>query len=235
MDKILIVPDVHGRKFWEPALEYDGQVIFLGDYLDPYPVEGFHDEDALNVLLKVIEFKKANPDRVTLLVGNHEFHYFDEKYEAGRFSYKYYERFHELLTGKETGKLFQLCRLVDGKYLFIHSGVAKAWYEQHLQEIRQYAPPIDNQLNELFKSQKDVFYEASSMRGGWSEAGSPLWADVHELMEETEHFDKDVIQIFGHSQIRSIEPVHGDTFWMLDNRQLYLLENDTIVPYQTVS
>ena len=40
--KILIIPDVHGRRFWRDAIESDDydKVIFLGDYLDPYPDEG---------------------------------------------------------------------------------------------------------------------------------------------------------------------------------------------------
>lgn len=36
---ILIVPDIHGRKFWkEPCSNVDKyeKIIFLGDYLDPY-------------------------------------------------------------------------------------------------------------------------------------------------------------------------------------------------------
>ena len=39
MAKVLIVPDVHGRKFWHKAKEMVAevdQVVFLGDYLDPY-------------------------------------------------------------------------------------------------------------------------------------------------------------------------------------------------------
>ena len=40
---LLIVPDVHGRTFWEgPVDRFMHQVdkiIFLGDYLDPYPKE----------------------------------------------------------------------------------------------------------------------------------------------------------------------------------------------------
>lgn len=38
MNKVLVIPDVHGRDFWqEPCTKWDGQIIFLGDYHDPYP------------------------------------------------------------------------------------------------------------------------------------------------------------------------------------------------------
>ena len=37
--RILIIPDVHGRTFWRDAVEAAGEmpIVFLGDYLDPYP------------------------------------------------------------------------------------------------------------------------------------------------------------------------------------------------------
>lgn len=37
-----IIPDVHGRPFWRDAvLDVDTTpVVFLGDYLDPYPQDG---------------------------------------------------------------------------------------------------------------------------------------------------------------------------------------------------
>lgn len=50
MSKLLIVPDVHGRTFWKYATkhidEYE-RVVFLGDYLDPYPRECISFEEAV--------------------------------------------------------------------------------------------------------------------------------------------------------------------------------------------
>ena len=48
------------------------QVVFLGDYLDPYSREGITFEDALIEFEEILDFKKAYPDKVVLLVGNHE-------------------------------------------------------------------------------------------------------------------------------------------------------------------
>lgn len=37
MTKILVIPDLHGRGFWkEPCNNWEGKIIFLGDYHDPY-------------------------------------------------------------------------------------------------------------------------------------------------------------------------------------------------------
>jgi predicted phosphodiesterase len=64
MSKIIIVPDVHGRTFWRLAKEKINevdQVVFLGDYLDPYPVEGISPKKAIEELKKIIDFKKRIP------------------------------------------------------------------------------------------------------------------------------------------------------------------------------
>jgi predicted phosphodiesterase len=41
MKKLIIIPDVHGRKFWIETVEKyrnnpEYHIVFLGDYLDPY-------------------------------------------------------------------------------------------------------------------------------------------------------------------------------------------------------
>ncbi|MDR1115834.1 MAG: metallophosphoesterase [Tannerella sp.] len=230
MNEILIVPDVHGRKFWEPVLDYKGEVIFLGDYADPYPAEGIVDEDAWQNLLRIVDFKQRNPHRVTLLVGNHELHYYDMKFQAGRFSERYYKKYHDVLTGEKTAELFQLCRKID-KYLLVHAGITKGWYDLHKDEFLPLGDDLETQLNRLFVRNMDAFYEASIERGGWDNYGSPLWADIHEFYDEKEPFDKDIIQIIGHTQLKTEDPLNKGNVWLIDNRRLYLLTNGELKHY----
>lgn len=82
MKKAFIVPDVHGRSFWEEALkiisdESFDKIVFIGDYFDPYD-----DEEELighsrlvETFNQIIKFKKDNPEKVVLLLGNHDIHY----------------------------------------------------------------------------------------------------------------------------------------------------------------
>ena len=59
---ITIIPDIHGRVFWKKAVDSaskDDTIVFLGDYLDMYWVDS-------------MDFKKSNPERVVLLLGNHD-------------------------------------------------------------------------------------------------------------------------------------------------------------------
>lgn len=73
MERIIIVPDVHCRDFYKPVLKMkDVKIVFLGDYLDPYQYENLSFEKGLENLEEIIQFKKNNPDNVTLLLGNHK-------------------------------------------------------------------------------------------------------------------------------------------------------------------
>ena len=56
MEDILIIPDIHGRTFWKDACsKWEGKVIFLGDYLDPYSDEGIHFEDAVINFINILD------------------------------------------------------------------------------------------------------------------------------------------------------------------------------------
>ena len=99
--KLTIIPDVHGRPFWRDAVK-DVEVtpvIFLGDYLDPYPQDIVTWEDAIQGLNDIIELKKKNPERVTLLLGNHDVHYLESYPFFSRGGRMNHERFEEIRSG----------------------------------------------------------------------------------------------------------------------------------------
>ena len=230
-NEILIVPDVHGRDFWLPALNYQGEVVFLGDYVDPYPQENITEEDAYQVLLQIVEFKRQHPERVTLLIGNHEMHYYDDRFGAGRFSKEYFPKINEILTGDATKGLFQICKQVEN-YLFIHAGVTKGWYDHHYPQFQNLGETLEERLNRIFFEKMYVYHEASwKFRGGLDESGSPLWADFREFDDEPERFAPGIIQIIGHTQTMKPDPIIKENIYLLDNRQLYLLRNDAIEKY----
>ena len=93
MKKYLIIPDVHGRSFWKKSV-YDYlenhpevKIIFLGDYLDPYQYEGIYPDDAIPVFEEIISLKKQYPDRIILLIGNHDLHYVQNHRRGCRMDY----------------------------------------------------------------------------------------------------------------------------------------------------
>ena len=110
MAKILIVPDVHGRAFWHRAMELVDQVdqiVFLGDYLDPYSYEGISFDLALEEFHKILEFKEEYPELVTLLAGNHDFHYLIKDFmDCSRRNYDKLDELHIYSWVKVFGETF---------------------------------------------------------------------------------------------------------------------------------
>lgn len=62
--KYIVVPDVHGRDFYEKDVNLflenseDTKIIFLGDYIDPYPREKITPDSALKRFKRIIKLKK---------------------------------------------------------------------------------------------------------------------------------------------------------------------------------
>jgi hypothetical protein len=230
MNEVVVVPDVHGRTFWKPLMEYGGEIIFLGDYTDPYPTEEISPADAFEGFTEIVALKKQYPDRVTLLIGNHELHYYDRSYMCSRFCAEYYDEIHDILTG-DTKELFQLCKQT-GKYLFIHAGITRGWYRRYKDTFSTLGDTLEEQLNRFFSLDKEAFYEVSATyRGGLHENGSPLWADIFEHLSEEAPFDEQLVQVIGHTQISREEPFVWKHIRLLDNRKLYLLSDDKLTIY----
>lgn len=220
MNKTLIVPDVHGRPFWEKVLDVPdfNQVVFLGDYVDPYPAE-FPEltrdelwEQTLSEFKRILGLKKLMPDKVVLLLGNHDIHYRNSDYACSRFSYEHCEELNNLYA--DNWDLLQLNYVLDGKYLFSHSAVTEEWLGDKL-TIKDY---INGEV-ELPK-----LMQCGPFRWGADRYSGPMWWDIRELNSTT--LDPTYYQIFGHTQLR--EPIIKDNFACLDCRKVFQLENGRI-------
>ena len=221
MAKVLIVPDVHGRKFWHKAMEMIDevdQVVFLGDYLDPYSREGITFEDALIEFEEILDFKKAYPDKVVLLVGNHDMHYIKTEFmNCSRLNVWHRTEVHALFMNHID--MFQLVHEIDN-YLFSHAGVYLEWTKRYaitLEELFNFKKFLGGRWNTL----EDVSYE----RGGWDKVGSCVWADIRESVENElpVMFKK---QIVGHTQMES-KPYITSRIACLDVRKCFILNTET--------
>lgn len=250
-DNILIVPDVHGRTFWrKPTSNIDryGKVIFLGDYLDPYPYDGISFEESLAEFKDIIELKRSNPDKVVLLLGNHDIHYLWPEHTDNC------RRNEELLDivrliFKKNLNLFSIIHeeIVNGEmFLFSHAGITKGWLEQNKQHIpaqfhdcirgifdHKHYDKIQTSdfcdwLNEQVHHEvPGILADIGRSRGGYQNHGSIVWADVSE--HHTAFIDY-AYQIFGHTQ--SQEPTITEHYACLDcHKPFILLPNGLITPY----
>ena len=220
MSKILIVPDVHGRKFWHKAIEMIDevdQVVFLGDYLDPYSHEGITFEDALIELEGILAFKEDYPDKVVLLLGNHDEHYVNLEFmNCSRLNVWRRVEIHDVFMNNIDK--FQLIYEIEN-YLFSHSGLYKEWmdkYELSLDNLKDYKTFLNNRW--------EVLQDVSYTRGGWDKVGSCIWADIRESVENELYSDKK--QIVGHTQMES-KPYITSRIACLDVRQCFILDTET--------
>ena len=138
----LIIPDIHGRTFWKDALERfpkksfpNLSIVFLGDYLDPYEtIENISRKQAIDNFKEIIKTAK-NDNRIHLLFGNHDMHYWYNAQYKSRVDHKNYEKIKDLFLKNFT--LFNVAyeEIVNNeKYLYTHAGVTTFWLE-HLKFI----------------------------------------------------------------------------------------------------
>lgn len=233
---LLIIPDVHGRTFWKTAIKRYPELptIFLGDYLDPYTsLDGILPSDVLFEFRNILQFKKENPDRVTLLLGNHDIHYFDSKLSCSRKDWQNQEKIAELLT--QNLSLFKLVVLIKvglKQFLFSHAGIIPGWIEHHFEDVdlsdtQCLTDMLNDQLNDLGKFRTFVttaLMDVSVSRCGSAEYPSVVWADVEDHQLE-KHRLPNVYQIFGHTQ-QYYHPIIAKDYADLDCRKAFLLMED---------
>jgi hypothetical protein len=227
--KILIIPDVHGRTFWKSALrsgDYE-KIVFLGDYTDPYEMEDITNREALKNFKSIIAFKQQNPEKVVLLLGNHDLHYYSEYYYelAGGVRYDPVSAVALQRLFTKYHSFFQLAWETDWgnkHYLFSHAGIMQSWLKRNVELIRK---PDARHLNRLLHSNEGLesLAQVGEMRWGDYPSGSIVWADIDELLVSNPL--SGIYQIVGHT-MQFDGPIITDSLACLDCRASFTL-NDT--------
>ncbi len=231
----LIIPDIHGRKFWiEPCKNIDKyeKIIFLGDYLDPYDFEKISVEDSIDNFKEIINFKKKNKDKVTLLLGNHDCPYaFPKYYEFSDWHCRHSSAYHDEISGMfmKNVNLFQISFVYED-ILFTHAGVESRWLEEAVGCRDTDISKISDALNRLVLYREGLIklYCIASSRGGMDRYGSCIWSDVEDIENDIEtkyttlrikpiHRIK---QVFGHTL-----QAHYDKDWNVVYGRAVIFEN----------
>lgn len=247
---MIIIPDIHGRDFWKEAVKgrESEKIIFLGDYVDPYPAEGIAPEKGMQTLIEVIEFKKKHMENVVLLLGNHDLSYVSNYLPKCRHDYVNHHIICSLL--KENMPLFDIVHeayVSDIRILFSHAGILPDWLDDNVNIIGKIEPGDEaRHLNHMFHD--DHIYAAlgdvSPFRGGHVKHGSCVWADIDEfigignyipgwnqIVPHDEPFPipnnpsmlPDCFQVFGHTQLKA--PIITDWFAGLDCHKAFTLDD----------
>ena len=238
--KYLIIPDVHGRTFWRDPVQQaldqtDCHIIFLGDYHDPYPQE-FDDDDwgylrrSVDQFKEIITLKRQNPERITLLLGNHDCGYaIGDDICSSRMDKSHRRELENLF--QENRELFQLAKSVDinGRHIiFSHAGIHKGWANLVFGDLCN-DPTFDvvDHLNNAWLTADfrilDTLGDYDNFRGwGGYEYGSPVWSDIRSWVRVTpeESFG---FHIVGHTQLQ--RQLVLDTIADLDCRKAFYLDS----------
>ena len=234
--KILVIPDIHSRRFWKVPLEKHfnkvDKIVFLGDYCDPYMDEGIEYEwqDTLSNFNEIVELKRQNPDKVVLLLGNHDMHYRNSQFckyaKSTRYDGIHSHKLNELFNG-DNYKLFQLCYCVENngrRIIFTHAGITKFWAEMC---GVTYDENIQDAINNLEESAEGIGKLAVIGRERtWfgEKTGSPIWCDLREFVSN-ETIDANAFQIFGHSRLKTGACASTKEFACIDSRTAFILSD----------
>lgn len=259
MSKVLCLSDIHGRKFWRQIIsdniEKVDKVIFLGDYLDPYPEEimmapelmecnDFYDsQNLLKILEDIVSLKKNEPNKYILLTGNHSDSYIWSKFHAAtRTDYKNWEKYHKFFS--QNLEYFNLV-WIENDVIFSHAGISEGWAKavavelsltinlnNPVKSIARYLSNV-NLNNILDKKLIKLLGNISSYRGGDSYYGSCEWADLREHIDIQNSNQDNIIpkgkegiyQIFGHTQLKS--PLITNKWACLDCKQGFIFDTIT--------
>lgn len=246
MKQTLILPDIHGRSFWKAAITeyYDkvDQIVFLGDYADPYSFEGITNQQALDNLRDLVSYSEERDvdSKTIFLLGNHDFHYIIPS-DKCRYDSVNASEIEALIKRLHCRMLF-LGGSKKHPILFSHAGLTVGWLMESHINVTTGSKNIDKMnvdyINFLWESgnkkTREIFNATSFFRGGNHLFGSPIWADAHEHENDFKQHENrratDVYQIFAHTfsypYVKTDKEMITPEFAMLDCAAAFLLQEE---------
>lgn len=255
--KYLLIPDVHGRSFWKEPVTVvlngsdDSKVIFMGDYTDPYPSEfdpvtnkSIEKTDGYESLKDVIKLKKEYPDRVILLLGNHDLGYiydcicntprrkdFTNKAEIRKL----------ILDNINLFALSHVCEFPEKKYLVSHAGVTTDWVNEIEELLKTYIEDFKftpELYNRIFRTQFGTDNDStlvatlsycSIFRGGEDNCSSIVWAEIGDHLKDnaSEWAEKNgYTQVFGHTMLSQYPISFDGKSFLIDVKNAFTIDSD---------
>jgi len=257
--KLVAIGDIHGRDIWKQivAKEHDAdEFVFVGDYFDSFTVKGV---DQINNFLDIIEFKKQSPKtttKVTLLIGNHDYHYYPGIDETGTSGYQ------TLMAPSikhvvDDNKQYLQVAYQSGEFIFSHAGLSSMWLDDIVKDWKVAedwnvaegwnADNVVELVNELFyyqpgliayRSYKQVGDQVYGAQGYGDETfQGPIWIRPKSLMKANyDTLRKQIIQVVGHTPQDNIDikgMSTGGRYYFIDtleyNQGQYLIIKDGVV------
>ena len=230
--KILVIGDIHGREIWKQIVNRHlndiDKIIFVGDYFDSFD---YSYDRQQNNFEDICVFKRKYSDIVDLLIGNHDYHYFNFftgiPYAGHSIAA---ESVNSYLLEKNKDILKIAC--IYDKYLFTHAGVSEVWYNS-VKDTKglDITLPLDIQLNDLFEFKPDVYRFTQGRTFsviGNDVTQTPIWIRPEAL---SKCLLEDYIHVVGHTYKKKIKGIPLNTFEYYDNKKIILTDR---LPYYCI-
>lgn len=181
--KVVVIWDIHWRDIWKEIVKKEdnsNRFIFLWDYFDSFDISV---EDQINNFRDIVKFKRENNNKVTLLIWNHDLHYFPSVDEV----YSWFNPIIKLQISEWLEDLRKSQTLeyitTHENYLFSHAWVSRKW--------------------KLWKFPESYLFKKwdSSMNGNHPEQW-PMWIRPLALLD---NLLDNRIQVVWHTQVKWIE------------------------------
>lgn len=212
--KVLFVGDIHNHtKAIEGIERLDKEhnfdrIICMGDYVDDW---GTDNHDSLKTLNKMFELKRKNPDKYTLLIGNHEVSYLGFPCSGHHFELE------DVMTQtlKENINLLNFhttVELGDKKFVCSHSGFTNDYICQVIDAYGEWEDVLDRFEKDKIAHLPYLRY-CSYYRGGRDTCSSFIWTDRREMLEMSLR-EKPIMnyQVVGHSPVQSVCNTVGENY-----------------------
>lgn len=244
--QLVVVPDVHGRDFWRQSVmevleQTQVHIVFLGDYVDPYPFEWEYEAKvdykarAIEILEEIIGLKAKNNDKITLLLGNHDCSYAYSTYVCDcRRDRKRTDEIRKIF--RDNHKLFDIAyeQVISGKrFILSHAGILRGWLESwkypvdgsinivdYLNSLNQTSLGGENPGNTSFCN---ALAQCDYWRGGDNELGSIVWTDIRNIIQQRRELYPDGFHIVGHTM--TADPVITNKIAMIDCQKVFYVDN----------
>ncbi|HOV34890.1 MAG TPA: metallophosphoesterase [Candidatus Dojkabacteria bacterium] len=229
--KILQIADLHGKDVWKKIVERHpdaDKIVFTGDYWDSFDIS--FERQKWN-FQDVIEFKQKEGDRVVLLTGNHDFHYFRECLAVGeKYSGFQTAKAHLITLEIEPHRGILQMAFSHENFLFTHAGVTQTFINNvGLVDSAN----IAKDLNDLFAAKPLSFVFEGYDSYGDDVTQGPLWVRPRSLEAD---MLPSWIHIVGHTRVRKIVNVK-DVIYLTDTLeekvggQYTIIENKEVKVY----
>jgi len=206
MNKWIAIGDIHGRSDWKQIVEIElhkvDKIIFIGDYFDSFDIPML---DQIRNFSEIVKFAREYPDKVVLLIGNHDYHYLSMGETYSGFNPTYAMGIeHDYL--RPNLDLFKICH-TEGEFLFSHAGITKTWLKYLLVDIDD----IDSELNDFWKYKPYLFgwrtNPSKKMSAHTDSYGNNIWQGPLWVRLDSLNADKiyGYTQVVGHTEMSGIK------------------------------